>query len=155
MSNALPTMPAALPPGLYEAASGGVASHSTGASSVSTASPTAPAFNASKPIPRNFTGQSSQIASPQFTGQTPALRPPPPAIPPRSAAFPLAAPPPPVQQHWDVTAHEKSQSDTFFDSLDPQRTGFVGGDVAGPFLMESNLGEDVLAQVWCARQLPV
>ncbi|KZV94049.1 hypothetical protein EXIGLDRAFT_835255 [Exidia glandulosa HHB12029] len=147
MSNTLPTLPAVVSPVLYEVASGGVVSHSTGASSVSAASPIAAAFNAPKPIPRNLTGQSS-FASPQLTGQVPAARPPPPAIPPRNLAFPLAAPPPPVPQHWDVSAQEKASSDAFFDQLDPQRTGFVGGDVAGPFLVESTLSEDVLAQVW-------
>ncbi|EJD53332.1 hypothetical protein AURDEDRAFT_157906 [Auricularia subglabra TFB-10046 SS5] len=133
MSNQLPVLPPTLPAGLYEAASGGVASHSTGTSSLGAASPTAPAFRPAvqppppKPIMRNTTGS----------------RPPPPPIPARSA-FPLAQ----QQPQWDVTPQEKAQFDAFFDQLDTQKTGFAGGDVVGPFLQESTLPDDTLAQIW-------
>ena len=49
---------------------------------------------------------------------------------------------------WDVTAEEKARFDQFYDSLDTQRRGFIEGDVAVPFMLQSKLSEDVLAQVW-------
>lgn len=155
MSGALPTLPSTLPPGLYEQASGGVAAQSTGASAAGVPSASAATFQpmvspaaASRALPRLATGGSQFSVIPsipqQLTGQSTGARPPPPAIPPR--AFPLAAAAP--QLPWGVSAQEKAQSDVFFDQLDSQRTGFIGGEVAGPFLMESTLSDDVLAQVW-------
>ena len=53
-----------------------------------------------------------------------------------------------VSQAWDVTAEEKTKFDQFFDNLDSQKHGFIEGDVAVPFMLQSKLGEDILAQVW-------
>lgn len=55
-----------------------------------------------------------------------------------------------ASQPWDVTVEEKARFDQFFDSLDTQRRGFIEGDVAVPFMLQSKLSEDVLAQVWLA-----
>lgn len=52
------------------------------------------------------------------------------------------------QPAWDVTAAAKVASDGFFDTLDTQHLGYIEGDVAVPFMLQSNLPEDVLAQVW-------
>jgi hypothetical protein len=51
-------------------------------------------------------------------------------------------------QRWDVTATEKAFSDRYFENLDPQRRGFIEDDVAVPFMLESKLPGEDLAQVW-------
>ena len=49
---------------------------------------------------------------------------------------------------WDVTAAEKSQSDLFFDILDPQKRGFLDGRVAVPFMLKFKLSVQLLSQIW-------
>jgi epidermal growth factor receptor substrate 15 len=49
---------------------------------------------------------------------------------------------------WDVTAADKASSDGFFDTLDTAKLGYIEGEVAVPFMLESKLPGDVLAQVW-------
>lgn len=78
-----------------------------------------------------------------------------PAVPPRPtpsvASMPSAFGAPAQnknQPQWDVTPTEKSNSDQFFDTLDTQKRGYIEGDVAVPFMLQSKLPEDVLAQVW-------
>ncbi|PCH38700.1 hypothetical protein WOLCODRAFT_115893 [Wolfiporia cocos MD-104 SS10] len=160
MSGQLQNVPPVLPPGVYEQAGGksvldGVAVHATGGSasfspSVSSAFGGRPASS----IEPHFTGQGSPL-QPQMTGQArPSAAPP---LPARSAlsnatsAFSFvqpqatgAAP----QLPWDVTPAEKTSADAFFDTLDTQKKGYIEGDVAVPFMMQSKLPEDVLAQIW-------
>ncbi|KAF9919408.1 hypothetical protein BX616_000019 [Lobosporangium transversale] len=49
---------------------------------------------------------------------------------------------------WEVTPEEKAKFDGFFDRLDPNGTGFVGGEEASKFFLNSRLPESVLAQIW-------
>ncbi|KAI1319612.1 hypothetical protein EDD11_003605 [Mortierella claussenii] len=49
---------------------------------------------------------------------------------------------------WDVTPEEKAKFDRFFDRLDPNGTGMVGGEEASKFFLNSRLPESVLAQIW-------
>ncbi|KAG0199169.1 hypothetical protein BGX28_007516 [Mortierella sp. GBA30] len=49
---------------------------------------------------------------------------------------------------WDITPEEKAKFDRFFDQLDKNGTGVVGGEEAGRFFMNSRLPESVLAQIW-------
>lgn len=166
MSGRISTLPPSLPPGLYEQAGGktpfdSVASHTTGASmstpSVGSFFPGAggasggrPPFP-SAPVQQQFTGQRPIPA--QTTGQAFAPAPAP-RLPARTGAGSLSAfgslgsPFPAAQQVWDVTADEKATTDKFFDTLDPQRRGYIEGDVAVPFMLQSQLSEDILAQVW-------
>ncbi|KAI6110079.1 hypothetical protein F5141DRAFT_1215529 [Pisolithus sp. B1] len=72
---------------------------------------------------------------------------------PASSTFPFSPtkPPPPLAQPsapWDITPAEKATSDRFFDTLDTLKRGYIEGDVAVPFMLQSKLPEDVLAQVW-------
>jgi epidermal growth factor receptor substrate 15 len=53
-----------------------------------------------------------------------------------------------AQQPWDVTPGAKATSDRFFTTLDPQDKGFIEGDVAVPFMLQSQLDEGVLASIW-------
>ncbi|KAG0706382.1 hypothetical protein DFH29DRAFT_872396 [Suillus ampliporus] len=138
MSGQLSSIPTSISPSLYEQA-GGVSVHATGGS-VNFSSPGFPQ------VPRQNAMQ------PQLTGQASPAPPLPnrrlgpsklaPTIPP----FPGVAPQSTSQ--WDVTAAEKASADSFFDTLDLQRRGYIEGDVAVPFMLQSNLPEDVLAQVW-------
>ncbi|GBE82518.1 hypothetical protein SCP_0409020 [Sparassis crispa] len=154
MSGQLQTIPPVLPPVLYEQAGGAVTSHATGESgSLGSAGLSSFSGRPMSTIIPQFTGSSSAI-QPQMTGQmrsTPTA----PSLPVRSVlsnttpAFPF------VQrqgtglaQHWDVTPSEKASADKLFDGLDTQKRGYIEGDVAVPFMLQSKLPEDVLAQVW-------
>ena len=171
MSGRMKDLPASLPPGLYEQAGGrplqGVATHATG-SSVSQASPSINgSFTGIAPVAPQMTGPGNINANlrqlrPQTTGQEHSrfsMAFPPPQHSPVAAA-PFAPSNPGVllganvfggaaaTQAWDVTPEEKARFDQFFDSLDTQRRGYIEGDVAVPFMLQSKLSEDVLAQVW-------
>ncbi|KAG2149296.1 hypothetical protein DEU56DRAFT_869486 [Suillus clintonianus] len=138
MAGQLSSIPTSISPGLYEQA-GGVSVHATGGS-VNFSSSGFP------PAPRQIAVQ------PQLTGQAspapplPNRRLGPSRLAPNIPAFPGVAPQ--STSNWDVTTAEKAGADHFFDTLDPQRRGYIEGDVAVPFMLQSNLPEDVLAQVW-------
>jgi epidermal growth factor receptor substrate 15 len=101
MANPALALPAVLPPGTYEAASGG--------------------RGPASPIVRQNTGP----ASPQYRQPTPV----------RGA-------------NWDVTTEAKNTSDRFFEQLDTQNRGYIEGDVAVPFMLQSQLDEGTLAAIW-------
>ena len=148
LAEQLSFVPTTLPPGLYDQASGKfdmLVAHTTGSSSQ--LSPSTSRF----PV---------ETLQPQYTGGLQAQitgRGPPPSIPPRPtvvpgvSAFNHSSPfgVPPVPQ-WDITPAEKANSDRFFDGLDNKpKKGYIEADAAVPFMMQSNLPEDVLAQIWC------
>ncbi|KAI0822618.1 hypothetical protein BC628DRAFT_1326746 [Trametes gibbosa] len=162
MSGQLQTLPPTLPPFLYDQAANGIVPQATGESGH--VSPSLTGGFSSRPLQPQYTGQTLSSIQPQMTGQTFSsiqpqatgqMRSAPP-LPARSAApttsnlgFPF------VQQQstgatpqWDVTAQEKVNSDRIYDSLDTLKRGYIEGDVAVPFMLQSNLPEDVLAQVW-------
>ncbi|KAG1749118.1 uncharacterized protein EDB91DRAFT_1112566 [Suillus paluster] len=138
MSGQLSSIPTSISPSLYEQA-GGVSVHATGGS----ANFSSPGF---PQVPRQ------NAVQPQLTGQAspapplPNRRLGPSKLAPTIPAFP-GVPPQPTGQ-WDVTAAEKASADSFFDTLDLQRRGYIEGDVAVPFMLQSKLPEDVLAQIW-------
>ncbi|KAJ3983914.1 hypothetical protein F5890DRAFT_1595665 [Lentinula detonsa] len=153
MSGQISTIPASLPPGLYQQASGGttasVRTHATGASSSYSPSANQTSFSQNRSyIQPQYTGQMLQ---PQGTGNATQNKPSvAPTIPARkttnisaigSSAFG-------IQPHWDVTAADKASSDGYFDTLDTAKVGYIEGEVAVPFMLESKLAGDVLAQVW-------
>ncbi|KIJ60603.1 hypothetical protein HYDPIDRAFT_116899 [Hydnomerulius pinastri MD-312] len=142
MSGQLSFIPTTLPPGLYEqAGGGGIVAHATG-SSAHLGSPGAPTFPAPKqqPLHGTFTGQTS--SAPALPTRRPGQAGQVPVVPP----FPGVAPQ--ATGQWDVTAAEKAGADRFFDTLDQQKRGFIEGDVAVPFMLQSKLSEDILAHVW-------
>jgi len=148
MSGQLSFVPTSLPPGLYDQASGkfdAVVSHTTGSSSQ--LSPSTSRFPAGLLQPQYTDG-----LQPQLTGRGP-----PPSIPPRPVAVPGVS----TVSHsipfgassapqWDVAPADKANSDRFFDGLDTAKKGYIEANAAVPFMMQSNLPEDVLAQIWCA-----
>lgn len=140
MSGRMNTLPQQLPPAFLE----------------STKSIVNPGLT--RALSSQMTGQPSQIMShstgpqrqstlggamrPQYTGQVAptnmnALS------SPHSAGFVFHPP-----GTWDITPAELAQSNVFFDSLDTTRQGFIPGDRAVPFMMESKLPGDVLAHIW-------
>lgn len=142
MSGQLSFIPTSLPPGLYEqAGGGGIVSHGTGGSGI--VSPTS--FTPTRMM-QQYTGPSA--LQPQTTGQKRA----PPVLPSRKLTAPVQVPNAfgntTGQQAWDVTPAEKASADRFFDTLDTQKVNYIEGDVAVPFMLQSNLPEDTLAQVW-------
>jgi len=109
MANPLLALPATLPPGTYEQASGG------------------------RPAPAPLTPQrTGSSLRPQHTG---------PMSPQRTGTSRSAA-------AWDVTPEAKAASDRFFGELDKSNRGVIDGDVAVPFMLQSQLDEGTLATIW-------
>ncbi|CAE6413784.1 unnamed protein product [Rhizoctonia solani] len=168
MTGQLQILPPSLPPGLYEQASGGASRPTVGSplqaqfTGTSNSSRNASGFpqRAASPIRAQYTGQplepqytgTQPRIAPQYTGQSQLGRPPPPPPPirPQVTGQPFAIPSasPFAQPTWDVTAEEKAKSDSFFAGLDPQGRGYIEGDVAVTFMVQSKLPETILAQVW-------
>lgn len=147
MTGTIKDLPVTLPPGLYEQASGGKPK------------PVAPASpGPGQRLTQQLTGQG--ILQPQRTGQSLA-----PSTPTRQQTvqspapntFPSAFGMPSQQKSsdWDVTPESKTSSDRFFETLDTARQGYIEGDIAVPFLMQSGLPENDLAQVWYVVIVPV
>ncbi|KAG8831584.1 hypothetical protein FRC17_002900 [Serendipita sp. 399] len=161
MSNppTIPVLPPSIPPFLWDQAGGrppSVHSHTTGESLPS------PATSGFKPFTPQFTGgsmaplqlqpqQTGPPIAPQHTGsRVYPSRPSNFSITPQltGSPFPLSRPPAVVQIPWDITADEKAKSDGFFETLDASRSGYIEGSTAVPFMLLSQLSEDVLARIW-------
>ncbi|KAF6767037.1 Ubiquitin [Kalmanozyma brasiliensis GHG001] len=129
MNGTLNSIPAALPPGLYEQAkgSGGAGSRVLPGSPLAAQNTggSASGFGSSG-IPRQMTG--SSFPQPAFQ-------------PPQQSAPAATAP-------WDVKPDEKARADQFFDGLDVSKQGKLDGAAVVPFFMQSKLTEPVLAHVW-------
>ncbi|KAF8461190.1 hypothetical protein DFH94DRAFT_96254, partial [Russula ochroleuca] len=98
-----------------------------------------------KPLQPQYSGRPLQ---PQFTGQVAQNQ-----TGSASGLAPVPAPFPAVsvphsQPAWDVTPTEKATSDKHFDGLDKQKRGYIEGEVAVPFMLQSKLPGDVLASIW-------
>ncbi|KAG5645048.1 hypothetical protein DXG03_007227 [Asterophora parasitica] len=159
MSGQLSFVPTTLPPGLYQQAGGhtpsiqggSVRSHMSGNSG--SYSPIGSAFPQNRgALQPQYTGQ-SQLLQPDHTGFSSVTSPRPPVLPARPTPSGMTSPPFVPQRnghgpHWDVTHAEKANSDKFFDELDPQRRGFIEGEVAVPFMLKSNLPGEDLARIW-------
>ena len=171
MANPSLSLPAILPPGTYEQASGG-----RPPPPLLTTSPVARqiASDPSSPVRPQYTGgpAGSGILQPQRTGQGANGHHLPPT-PPRGAPSNTINTPPttstfstlpstssfgaqnrqksgagPQQAQWDVTSEAKATSDEFFAKLDAENKGAIEGDVAVPFMLQSQLEEGVLANIW-------
>lgn len=146
MSKTITFIPSSLPPGLYQQAGGAVASHLSGNSAQF--SPQHSSFS----IQPQTTGQRSQVMQPNHTGMSGSSIPsrPAPALPARPSALasPFQTPSQPAAQPWDVTPAEKANFDSWFDNLDTQKVGYIEGDVAVPFMLQSGLPGEILATVW-------
>ncbi|KAG9050477.1 hypothetical protein FS837_005282 [Tulasnella sp. UAMH 9824] len=149
-------IPAAIPPGLYEQASGGkspqsIRTHQTGGSSTGPGSPIARQFTGQQSIRAQYTGQT---VTTQHTGQglhSPQLTGPPSRLSMAPSVLSTISTPA-TSTHgagdWDISTQEKATADSFFATLDTQKRGFIEGEVAVPFMVKSGLPEPVLAQIW-------
>ncbi|KAK4121844.1 hypothetical protein N657DRAFT_635320 [Parathielavia appendiculata] len=125
-TGALRGLPTILPAALYEAATRRVP---TGVGIPRQQSPTTPTPSIPA-VPRQLTGQ----------GVLPQMR----------TGSPLGRPPMVAQTtgDWLVTPADKARFDQLYDELDKAKRGFISGEEAVPFFSQSNLSEDVLAQIW-------
>ncbi|KAL1837513.1 hypothetical protein VTJ49DRAFT_3680 [Mycothermus thermophilus] len=128
-TGALRALPTILPAALYEAAT---RRPHVGASLPRQQSPTtaAPVIPPVPAIPK------------QFSGQAPLQQ--------MRTGSPLGRPPIAAQTtgDWLVTPGDKARFDQLFDDLDKSKKGFITGEEAVPFFSQSNLSEEVLAQIW-------
>ncbi|KAK8025390.1 ef hand domain-containing protein [Apiospora arundinis] len=125
-TGALRGLPNVLPAALYEAA--------TRRGSVSRQSPQTTGQPLSA-IPRQLSGSAHMRPggqmprsplNPQATGLTPQMS----------------------GSDWAVTPVDKQRFDQFYNDLDKTNKGFITGEEAVPFLSQSSLSEDALAQIW-------
>ncbi|KAK9455911.1 hypothetical protein V1511DRAFT_499031 [Dipodascopsis uninucleata] len=49
---------------------------------------------------------------------------------------------------WLITPQQKVHFDGIFTTVDREKRGFIGGEIAVPFFKTSKLPDDVLAQIW-------
>lgn len=161
MSSSSLLLPSNLPSWIYEQAvqsldmNSSIISHATGSSLPSLGSPLQSSFN----VPKQYTGSATvslgpNSTKPQQTGQqlpqTPIRQP--------TSDFSRSAGSPagyssrhntePFNQSWGVSPEAKASSDKFFDGLDSQHRGYIEGEVAVPFMLESKLPGSELAQIW-------
>ncbi|PHH76644.1 hypothetical protein CDD80_1358 [Ophiocordyceps camponoti-rufipedis] len=87
----------------------------------------------------NNTGMSASAIPRQLSG----------SAQPRTGS-PLGRPPLPAPAggDWAITPAEKERFDQLYATLDKTNKGYITGDEAVPFFSQSNLSEDVLAQIW-------
>ncbi|WFD01543.1 hypothetical protein MOBT1_000211 [Malassezia obtusa] len=129
MNGTISTIPATLPPGLYEQASGAptppLQPQRTGTDHLAAAFGLPPAKPAPAPAPPRAQTPRSMAAS-------------------RSSSYASVRTP----GDWAITPQEKAKFDSFFDSLDTGKTGAIEGAMVVPFFMQSGLDEPTLAHVW-------
>lgn len=123
-TGALRALPNVLPAGLYEAATRSAAAPRQSPSN--TGGITA--------IPRQLSGSAQQ----QRTG-SPLNRPPIVAAQATGAAS---------NNDWAITPADKARFDQIYLDFDKTNKGYITGEEAVPFLSQSNLPEDTLAQIW-------
>ncbi|KAJ7712718.1 hypothetical protein B0H16DRAFT_1479163 [Mycena metata] len=159
MTGQLQSIPSALPPGFYQQVAGGAAGSIRCQATGGSFSPLASSFSQTQTrsnIQPQYTGASQHLLQPQATGPWFAKPPVPPHLPARPSQSAPGSSPSAIgtgafgapQLPWDVTPAEKASADRWFDSLDTQKRGFIQDDVAVPFMLESKLSGDDLAQIW-------
>lgn len=168
MSGRLNSIPAALPPGLYEQASNGapisntipnvpgspisnpVVAQSTGGSQAGGFGTTSSVISrqitgSNVPIQRQLTGQQQAGIQRQLTGQQQSGLASGFMSPSQSNSnFAQAQ----ARGNWLVSPADQLKSDRFFDGLDTEKSGALEGQTVVPFFMQSGLGEQVLAHIW-------
>jgi epidermal growth factor receptor substrate 15 len=141
MNNKISFIPTSLPPGIYHQAGGGLEPFGPVKSHISDNSGS---FN---PVLRSFfqhTGRNQCLQS-DITGLPSQLKAP--IVPARLSARSFTHSNG-YSPSWDVSPTEKASSDRHFDTLDSQKQGYIEGDVAVPFMLDSTLAEEVLAEIW-------
>lgn len=140
-SGTLRSLPNILPAALYEAAT-----RRTGSAPRQSPQSTGPPLSA---LPRQLSGsaplrQHSPLGRPPLSPQAIGVPPQPTGLAPQNAGVA----PQTTGGDWLVTAADKARFDQFFADLDKANRGFITGEEAVPFLSQSSLPEDALAQIW-------
>ncbi|KAF7311665.1 hypothetical protein MKEN_01070100 [Mycena kentingensis (nom. inval.)] len=154
MTGQLSLIPTSLPPGFYQQVAGAAQSAIRSQTTGGAYSPLASSFSQRSTLQPQYTGGSQQMLQPQTTGPWGSK----PSVPPHLPARPSSSAPgasfigsgavASSQPHWDITPSEKATSDRWFDSLDTTKRGYIQDDVAVPFMLESKLTGEDLAQIW-------
>src|ERR1700749_2242538 len=136
MSGQLSSIPTSLPPRLYKQACNAGDSFATNITESFSMSPTSSLqqYSLSRALPTQDTSQSNASVLP--------LRPTAHGVEGGSNSFVID------QQAWDMTPEEQARTNRFFNTLDPKKLGYIEGEVAANFMLQSNLPKEVLAQVW-------
>lgn len=58
-----------------------------------------------------------------------------------------------ISYAWDVSPAEKFEADHQFDTLDPQKNGFVQGEVAAKYMLRFRLQPEDLAHIWSVKAM--
>ncbi|KAG0344695.1 hypothetical protein BG004_004252 [Podila humilis] len=148
MDGSIATLPSTLPPAVLKACAGPGTGAAAGAGMIPS-----PVLNA-QTLSRQLTGNNMNVHNPvvarQMTGSlnmtSSSLSKQNTGSAPGGSLFGVSSLSSDIP--WDVTADEKIKFDRFFDQLDPNGTGIVGGEDASRFFMNSRLPEAVLAQIW-------
>ncbi|KAI6030092.1 hypothetical protein EDC04DRAFT_2924248, partial [Pisolithus marmoratus] len=120
-SGELPFVPIALPSGLYEQAT----------------SPTSPVSPIEPPLLQSqFAGRDAYSVPPVLHSRRP--------LPVMQTPMPLRRP----FVSWDITPDEKAIYDQYFDALDTFERGYLEAEIVVPFMLQSELPEEVLALIW-------
>ena len=146
MNGTIPSVPATLPPGLYEQAAGGAGlggAPGMGAGAAPPLQPQATGAAAARGPAPPAPVRSSSLMSPAPTGASAASVAGTPVMAPTATGTSSAGGEP-----WGVSPADKAKFDGFFDSLDTERTGKIEGQNVVPFFLQSGLDEATLAHVW-------
>ncbi|KAI0203052.1 hypothetical protein F4808DRAFT_449381 [Astrocystis sublimbata] len=127
-TGALRALPTILPAALYEAATRRAPPSAPRQSPTVTGPPVSA-------IPRQMSGSAQPRTS------SPLGRPP-------LGAQGMGIPPQTTGSDWVIAPADKAKYDQFYADLDKTNKGFITGEEAVPFLSQSKLSEDALAQVW-------
>lgn len=130
-TGALRALPTILPAALYEAAT-------RRAPSAPRQSPTATGPQVSA-IPRQLSGTAQPRTS------SPLGRPP---LGTQGIGISMSFTPQVPASDWLVMPTDKAKYDQFYADLDKTNKGYITGEEAVPFLSQSKLSEDALAQIW-------
>lgn len=137
----LRTLPSILPAALYEAATQRIPKSSS----------PGPGIPPVPPIPKQLSG-TAQHQTQMRTGSPLARQPiAPPPVAPQPTGMPLRMTPQTTGMpgtDWLVTPQDKTRFDQFYDTIDTTHRGFITGEEAVNFFGQSNLPDEVLAQVW-------
>ncbi|KAI1269587.1 hypothetical protein F5Y18DRAFT_104149 [Xylariaceae sp. FL1019] len=127
-TGALRGLPSILPAGLYEAATRRTPTAAARQSPTATGPPVSA-------IPRQLSGQAQPRTS------SPLGRPP-------MGFQGMGVPPQTTGSDWAISPSDKAKYDSFYADLDKTNKGYVTGEEVVPFLSQSRLSEDALAQIW-------
>lgn len=147
ISGAIQSIPATLPPGLYETTAKGLTGQNLASSlrAQATGGSTS-AFQqswATMPLSPHATDDGAGSGF-RFPAPTKSFTPQSLSVAQRTELAPSA----PIAAQWAVTPDEKAKSDQFFDGLDTERKGELAGAAVVPFFMQSKLSETTLANIW-------